>query len=432
MGNPSNDHLIVLPLSRFANMSPNLVATLQLNPIAIAARTTDPPLDQQVIDAQEDAFTYLHTLITLHHLTIDSQNCFRKDTTLVVVENNDLKRGVLHTFHTLHTAGHLGITNTIALIQPYYWWPDMKTFVTNYIRGCATCQMNKINTNPAKPPLFPITPISTLPFQTVTMDFITKLPPSEGYDTILTIMDHDVSKACILLPCKETIDAVGVAALYATHMFPHYGIPLKIVSNRDPQFNSTFTTHLCHLPGIKQNISTAYHPQMDGQSERTNQSLETYLQLYYDSQQREWSKLLPLVQYVRNSWPNATTRQVPFNTLIGYTPTAHQPTRTTDLPTLQECLIKINESRSAAQEAMLWLQGRSDKGPSHFEEYQIGDKVWLEGTNLKCIEGTPKLSPRQYRPFRVATKISHVTYKLELPDHWRIHNVFHASLLTPY
>ena len=143
----------------------------------------------------------------------------------------------------------------------------MKDFITAYIKGCATCQMNKINTHPTKLPLFPITPTSTLPFQTIAMDFITKLPPLQDYDTILTITDHDVSKACILLLCKETIDAVGVAALYATHVFPHYGIPLKIISDRDPRFDSTFTTHLCHLLGIKQNISMAYHPQTDGQSE---------------------------------------------------------------------------------------------------------------------------------------------------------------------
>jgi hypothetical protein len=110
-----------------------------------------------------------------------------------------------------------------------------------------------------KPPLFPITPTSTLPFQTVAMDFITKLPSFNNYNTILTITDHNVSKACILIPCKETIDSVGIAALYTTHIFPHYGIPLKIISNCNPCLDSTFTTHLCRLLGIKQNISTAYH-----------------------------------------------------------------------------------------------------------------------------------------------------------------------------
>jgi transposase InsO family protein len=184
------------------------------------------------------------------------------------------------------------------------------------------------------------------------VDFITKLPLSYGNDTILTIMDHDVSKASIFLPCKETIDAVGIAELYATHVFPYYGIPLKVISDRDPRFDSAFTTDLCRLLGIYQNISTTYHPQTDGQSERTNQSLETYLQLYYDTQQHEWAKLLPMAQYVRNSWPSSTTKQVPFNTLVGYTPLAHQPTQNSSIPSLQQRLEKIRESRTVALEAL--------------------------------------------------------------------------------
>jgi hypothetical protein len=88
--------------------------------------------------------------------------------------------------------------------------------------------------------------------------FITKLPSSYGHDTILTITDYDVSKACIFLPCSETIDAVSITALYATHVFPHYGIPLRIISDRDPHFDSKFTMELCKLLGIHQNISTAY------------------------------------------------------------------------------------------------------------------------------------------------------------------------------
>ncbi len=123
----------------------------------------------------------------------------------------------------------------------------MKDFVTAYIKGYTTCQMNKINTHLTQPPLFPITLTSTLPFQTITVDFITKLPPSHRYNTILTITNHNVSKASIFLLCKETIDTVGIAKLYATHIFPHYGIPLKIISDRDLHFNSKFTTNLCSL-----------------------------------------------------------------------------------------------------------------------------------------------------------------------------------------
>jgi hypothetical protein len=110
----------------------------------------------------------------------------------------------------------------------------MRDHITQYIKGCATCQMNKVNTNPTKPPFYLITPVTdTLPFQTIALDFITKLPESDGYDTILTITDHDCSKASIFIPCKETIDSEGVAQLYAQHVVPHYGTPKKVISDRD-------------------------------------------------------------------------------------------------------------------------------------------------------------------------------------------------------
>jgi hypothetical protein len=305
-GNPANDYLIVLPLDRFKGMPESVAKLSQSNltsEIILAVTSLDPEesLDECVKRAQDESYDTLKPWIEKHGLRIDTDNYLWKGDSLIVVENNDLRRGVLSTFHTSKMAGHPGISKTIQLIQAHYWWPNLKDFVTNYVKGCAICQMNKINTHPTRPPLFPITSTSSLPFQTIAVDFITKLPLSYGYDTILTITDHDVSKASIFLPCNKSIDSVGIAALYGTHIFPHYGIPLKVISDQDPCFDSAFTTDLCKLLGIRQNISTAYHPQTDGQSERTNQSLEMYLRLYCDSKQHEWAKLLPLAQYVRNS-----------------------------------------------------------------------------------------------------------------------------------
>jgi hypothetical protein len=139
-----------------------------------------------------------------------------------------------------------------------------------------------------------------------------------------------------------------------------------------------------------------------------------------------------MVQYVRNSWPSSTTKQIPFNTLVGYTQLAHQPTCSSTIPGLQQWLEKIKKSRMAALEALQKLQKCHEQHPQKYKEFQIVNNVWLEGTNLKRIEGTLKLSPRQNGPFRVAAKISHVAYCLTLPKTWKIHNIFHASLLTLY
>jgi Integrase zinc binding domain len=198
-----------------------------------------------------------------------------KGDALIVVGNNDLKQGVLTLFHNSDMAKHPGISNTMATITPYYWWPGMRDFITKYVKGCVTRQMNKVNTHPTKPLLYPIMPVAEAqPFQTVALDFIVKLPKSNGYNTILTITGRDHSKVALFIPCNKTIDSEGITKLYACHMVPHYGLPKKIISDWDPHFTSNFTTKLCHLLGIKQNISMAYHPQTNGQSECTNRSLE--------------------------------------------------------------------------------------------------------------------------------------------------------------
>ena len=392
---------------------------------------TASEIEAEVMKNQKEHQDTLERWKRAHNVEHRPGDLWWKDEALVVVGNNDLKKGVISLFHDPYTAGHPGIAKTTTLCSKYYWWPGMRDSVTQYIKGCATCQMNKVNTNPNRPALFPITPEpNALPFETIALDFITKLPNSEGYDTILTITDHDCTKASIFLPCNETIDSPEVVKLYATHVFPHYGIPKKIISDRDPRFTSSFAQGICQFLGIKQNISTAYHPQTDGQSERTNQALEQFLRLYCTK--RTWASLLPIAQYVHNSWTSSTTKKTPFDLLIGYTPQAHQPTRPTHLPNIETRLEYIKEARNAAQEALSKVQSQMAKGNNRFKPYQIGDQVWLEGTNLNLPYKSRKLSPRRFGPFKITSVISPVAYKLKLPDNWKIHNVFHASLLTPY
>ena len=152
----------------------------------------------------------------------------------------------------------------------------MRQFTEEYVKGCTTCQATKVrHQSPA--PLKTITTKNQKPFETIALDLIVKLPESEGHDSILTITDHDCSKAAVFIPCSENINAPGIAKLYAQYVFPHYGISKRIISDRDTRFATTFPKELCRMLGIKQNISSAYHPQTDGQSERTNQWLEQYL-----------------------------------------------------------------------------------------------------------------------------------------------------------
>ena len=436
----NDDPIIALPADLFITpetlKNVPVIEIKQPHHIRVTEATEDDlmgaDLESSIIAAQSEHQDTLERWHRAHGLETHS-GLWWKEHALVVVGNDNLRKGVTHLFHDSPTAGHPGIAKTTALVAQHYWWPGMRDFITQYIKGCAICQMSKVNTNPQHPQLFPITPeTNALPFQTIALDFITKLPVSNGYDTILTITDHDCTKASIFIPCNETVDTPEVVKLYATHVFPHYGIPKKIISDRDPRFTSAFAKELCNLLGVHQNISTAYHPQTDGQSERTNQSLEQYLRLYCGNNQKDWANWLPIAQYTRNSWPHSTTKKTPYDLLIGYTPQAHQPSRTPHLPDIETRLSRITEARSAAQEAMRKVQNLLVRGRDKFKPYLVGNKVWLEGTNLKLPYDTPKLSPRRYGPFEVVAIISPVAYKLRLPETWNIHPVFHASLLTPY
>jgi hypothetical protein len=213
----------------------------------------------------------------------------------------------------------------------------MKVFVVAYVKGCATCQSTKPNTTRPRPPIMLIgTEQNAIPFHTISWDLITDLPVSEGHNAILTIVDHGCSKAAIFLPCAKTIDALGVAQLYAERVFPFYGVPQRVISDRDPRFTATIMKELCEMLGISQNISTAFHPQMDGQSERANQHVEQYLRIYGNTEQNNWAQLLPLAQFMHNTWMNETTGWIPYKLLIGHMPTIHAIDHQTKIPVLDE------------------------------------------------------------------------------------------------
>jgi hypothetical protein len=134
---------------------------------------------------------------------------------LYVPNDLDLKREIVKQHHDFASAGHPGHYGTQALVQRIYWWPRMSTFVKKYVDGCAQCQQNKINTHPTTPPLMPIkADQDALPFSTISMDFITDLPESNGYTALLVIVDHNLSKGVILIPCTKEETAMSTAILY--------------------------------------------------------------------------------------------------------------------------------------------------------------------------------------------------------------------------
>ena len=213
----------------------------------------------------------------------------------------------------------------------------MKVFVKEYVAGCAVCQQTKTITRRNQPPLQPITPEEhLLPFATMSVDFMVKLPESKGNDTILTVTDQGCTKVVILVPCREDMGAEAIAELFKEWVFPYIGVPMWLISDRDTRFTSSWFKELCCILGIAQNLSTAYHPQTDGQSERTNQTMEGLPRIFCNCQANDWAEWLSVVQYIINSRPSSTTKRAPYELWMGHIPRAHQAVKDLKVPNLVE------------------------------------------------------------------------------------------------
>lgn len=184
-----------------------------------------------------------------------------------VPKDEELRRDIIKMHHDHPMAGHPGHFRTLKLVGRDYFWPGMSMQIKKYVKGCATCQQNKVITHPTNPPLMPIESKAERPFAQISLDMITHLPESDGHNSILTVVDHGLTKGVIFAPCSDTLDAEGAALLYFSNVYRRFGLPDNAISDRGPQFASKFMKALCELLGVKQSLSTAYHPQTDGQTE---------------------------------------------------------------------------------------------------------------------------------------------------------------------
>jgi hypothetical protein len=267
------------------------------------------------------------------HQLKQHQGIWYKDGRQVVTGDIQAKCQLIQSHHDSPVYGHPGISKTIQLTERLYWWPQMRMDITEYIKGCADCQRHKVNTRPTKAPLQPIYPTpEAMPFETIALDFIVKLPVSQGFDSILTITDQGCMKVAIFILCNEDITAEETAALYIKHVFAHFGLPTKVISNQDPRFMSKFMQAACKVTGVKHTPSTAYHPRTDGQSERSNQWLETAIWFITNENQKNWAPYLPIAQFMHNNWPSDTTRKSPFFLLMGFSPRADWVHATSPIP----------------------------------------------------------------------------------------------------
>jgi Integrase zinc binding domain/Integrase core domain len=221
-----------------------------------------------------------------------------------VPKDQELRWDILKLFHDHETAGHPGELETYNSVKQHYWWPGLRIFVKNYV--CRICQQFKIDQNPSHPSFIPVEgAISTRPFTHCSMDLITDLPPVEGSDSILVMVDQGLSKGVILCPTTKTVTIDAIGDLLHENLYKRFRLPDKMLSDRGPQFAAKAFWAMLSRLGVNSVLSTAYHPQMDGTTEGVNQEIEAYLAIYCHSHPETWKKNLATMEFTHNNQRHA-------------------------------------------------------------------------------------------------------------------------------
>jgi transposase InsO family protein len=409
-------------LSRRSDLHPNTDSTTTvadpanigiLLPPTLFAQTADIPLDESLVTATPESTTPMPVLPP------------PPDTNAVIRQ-----------FHDDPSAGHPGVAATLALLRRHYSWPTMRADVDAYVRTCSACQRAKHRRH--KPYGF-LLPLATpdRPFGSLSMDYIEGLPPAAdtaAYNSILVVVDR-LTKYAIFIPAHNTDSSQTLARLLHARVFSYFGLPDTIVSDRGRTFTSRLWTDILRIFGTTPALSTAYHPQTDGQTERMNQSLELFLRLYVNYQQDDWASWLPLAQLSINNRSSATTGLPPCLPVMGFTPRVHPDTPATgisglcaDADTFRTILdiCKANIALAADRMSKAYNRSRMDRS------FRRGDMVLLRTKHLRIDRPNRKLANPLAGPFKVDRPVGHRAYRLDLPTAWKIHPVFHVSLLEPY
>jgi hypothetical protein len=358
---------------------------------------------------------------------------------LYVPNNRALRSDLLQEAHDSPLNGHLGYEKTMDQLSRHYWWGDMRKEVKEYVASCLTCASVKSSTQRPAGLLQPL-PIPNQPWESVGFDLITELPRTKKGHTAVAVWVCRLTKQIHVAACRTTVTAVELAELFYANVVRYHGIPLSIVSDRDPRFTSNFWKALWALMGTKLQMSTAYHPQSDGQTERVNQTLESMLRSYVNNELNNWDDYLITAEIAMNNAKQSSTHHSPYSLNTGMqlnfplelaarvieSGKSNNWGANTWIRSKVEWLRMARENLTGAQKQQ---KKQADKRRRRMS-FAVGDQVLISTENLSSHNS--KLRPRYAGPFVIKEVLSEVLVELTLPRSLRIHPRVHISKLRLY
>ena len=359
---------------------------------------------------------------------------------LCVPEVDGLKETIMSEAHNSHYSIHPGSTKMYRDLREVYWWHGMKKDIAKFVSECPNCQQVKVE-HQRPGGLAQDIEIPTWKWEDVNMDFVVGLPRTRRqFDSIWVVVDR-MTKSAHFLPVKTTFNAEEYARLYIQELVRLHGVPRSIISDRGTQFTSHFWKSFQRGLGTTVKLSTAFHPQTDGQAERTIQTLEDMLRACVLEFKGNWDDHLPLIEFAYNNSFHASIGMAPFEALYGRR--CRSPVGWFELGEMAligpdlvlEAMEKVKLIRERLKTAQSRQKSYSDVRKRDLE-FHVGDWVYVKVSPMKGVMRfgkKGKLSPRYVGPYEVVERIGNVAYRVDLPsDLSSIHPIFHVSMLRKF
>ncbi|RVW59896.1 Transposon Ty3-G Gag-Pol polyprotein [Vitis vinifera] len=371
---------------------------------------------------------------------LSDDEILRFGTRLCVPNDEDLRKELLEEAHCSKFAIHPGGTKMYKDLRQNYWWSGMKRDIAQFVAQCLVCQQVKAEHQRPAGSLQPLA-IPEWKWEHITMDFVIGLPRTLGGNNAIWVIIDRLTKSAHFLPMKVNFSLDRLASLYVKEIVRMHGVPVSIVSDRDPRFTSRLWHSLQKALGTKLSFSTAFHPQTDGQSERVIQVLEDLLKACILDLQGNWDDHLPLVEFACNNSFQASIGMAPFEALYGRK--CRSPICWNDVgerKLLGPELVQLTVEKVALiKERLKAAQSRHKSYADHRRrdlEFEVGDHVFLKVSPMKSVMRfgrKGKLNPRFVGPFEILERVGTLAYKVALPPSLsKVHNVFHVSTLRKY